>query len=222
MKQSRSWILFGLLLVVRGQVAAAQADTARAPVVGTSTVSTVDSLAASSRASATASALLLNALPGTLLGADTIPRRRAAIQYSDWYGTRAAIHRRLSYAMLPLFAASYISGDKLFKEGSTASLLTKDVHRGSATAVSVLFAVNTLTGGVNLWQSRNDPAMRKRKILHSVLFTAATAGFAYAGAVLANQAETSLSKRQAHRNLNLVSMGLSSASVLVMMVGPNR
>lgn len=154
---------------------------------------------------------------------DTLPRRRpAAIQYSDWYGTRATIHRRLSYTMLPLFAASYISGDKLFSEGSTASGLTKNVHRASATAVSALFAANTVTGGINLWQSRHDPTDRKRKLLHTALFTAASAGFTYAGVVLADQAETSLSKRQAHRNVNLVSMGLSSASVLVMMVGHDR
>ena len=150
--------------------------------------------------------------------ADTLPRRRAPVDYSEWYGTRATIHRRLSYAMLPLFAASYITGDKLFKEGATASGFTKNVHRGAATGVSALFAVNTVTGGMNLWQSRHDPIDRKRKILHSVLFTAATAGFTYAGVVLADQAETSLSKRQAHRTVNLVSMGLSSASVLVMMV----
>lgn len=156
------------------------------------------------------------------ISADTLSRRRpAAVQYGDWYGTRATIHRRLSYAMLPLFAASYISGDKLFSEGSTASGLTKNIHRASATGVSVLFAANTVTGGMNMWQSRHDPTERKRKLLHTVLFTAATAGFTYAGVVLADQAETSLSKRQAHRNLNLVSMGLSSASVLVMMV-PGR
>jgi len=211
MKQTRSSIVLGLLLVGCGQLLAAQTDSVRA------TVSTTDSSAA------TASVVpLMSARVGALFSSDTIPRRRAALQYSDWYGTRAAIHRRLSYAMLPLFAASYISGDKLFKEGSTASSLTKNVHRGSATAVSALFAVNTVTGGINLWQSRNDPAMRKRKLLHTVLFTVATAGFTYAGVVLADQAETSLRKRQAHRNVNLVSMGLSSASVLVMMVGPNR
>ncbi|MEO8000209.1 MAG: hypothetical protein ABI852_22355 [Gemmatimonadaceae bacterium] len=157
-----------------------------------------------------------------LTAQDTLPRRRIPVDYSEWYGTRATIHRRLSYTMLPLFAASYISGDKLFKEGSTASGLTKNVHRASATAVSALFAVNTVTGGINLWQSRHDPIDRKRKIVHTLLFTAASAGFTYAGVVLADQAETSLSKRQAHRNVNLVSMGLSSASVLVMMVGHDR
>ena len=156
------------------------------------------------------------------LDQDTLPRRRVSVQYSEGYGTRAAIHRRLSYTMLPLFAASYFSGEKLFKEGSTASSFTKYAHRGSATAVTVLFGVNAVTGGINLWQGRHDPAMRKRKILHAVLFTAASAGFSYAGSVLANQAETSLSKRQAHRNLNLFSMGLSGASVLLMTVGPNR
>ncbi|MEO7362034.1 MAG: hypothetical protein ABI120_17010 [Gemmatimonadaceae bacterium] len=210
MKQIRRSIVLGFLLVGCGQVLAAQTDSVRTSVSATDSSPPAPSMVS-----------LLSTTDGLLSSSDTITRRRA-LQYSDWYGTRASIHRRLSYAMLPLFAASYISGDKLFKEGSTASSLTKNVHRGSATAVSALFAVNTLTGGINLWQSRNDPAMRKRKLLHTVLFTAATAGFTYAGVVLADQAETSLSKRQAHRNVNLVSMGLSSASVLIMMVGPNR
>ena len=121
--------------------------------------------------------------------------------------------------MLPLFALSYFTGDQLFKNGPAASSLVKNLHRGSATAVSVLFAVNTVTGGLNLWEGRHDPTERKRKILHSVLFAAASGGFAYAGAVLANQAETSLIKRRDHRTVNFVSMGVSAASVLVMMVG---
>ena len=164
--------------------------------------------------------LVALALPAGLLAEvpDTTPRRRAVV-YSDAYGTRATIHRRLSYSMLPLFAISYFTGDQLFKNGPSASSLIRNGHRASATAVSVLFAVNAVTGGINLWEGRHDPIQRKRKILHSALFVAASAGFSYAGSVLANQAETSLIKRQDHRNLNLISMGLSAGSVLVMMVG---
>ena len=148
---------------------------------------------------------------------DTTVRRRKAVVYSDAYGTRATIHRRLSYAMVPLFALSYFTGDKLFKDGATSSSLVIDAHRASATAVSVLFAVNAVTGGINLWQGRNDPIDRKRKLLHSALFIASSAGFTYAGAVLADQAERSLAKRQQHRQMTLISMGLSIGSVLVMM-----
>ncbi|MEP6780066.1 MAG: hypothetical protein ABJC26_09270 [Gemmatimonadaceae bacterium] len=149
---------------------------------------------------------------------DTLVRRRKAVVYSDAYGTRATIHRRLSYAMVPLFAISYFTGDQLFKNGSNSSSFVINAHRASATAVSVLFAVNAVTGGINLWQGRHDPIDRKRKLLHSALFIASSAGFSYAGAVLANQAETSLAKRNQHKQLNLISMGLSIGSVVVMMV----
>lgn len=149
---------------------------------------------------------------------DTIVRRRKAVVYSDAYGTRATIHRRLSYTMVPLFALSYFTGDQLFKNGPNSSSFVIDAHRASATAVSVLFAVNAVTGGINLWQGRHDPIDRKRKLLHSALFIASSAGFTYAGAVLADQAERSLDKRKQHRQVNLISMGLSIGSVLVMMV----
>lgn len=233
MKQIRSSIVLGLLLGCSG-VLVAQPDSSRVRVGADSVASPASEVAyASAKATtplgnqfmpATASRekLLLTAASSVSLQQDTIPRRRASISYSDGYGTRATIHKTLAWAMLPLFAASYISGDKLFEQGSTASNVTKYVHRGAATGVSVLFAANTVTGGINLWQSRNDPAMRKRRFLHAALFTAATAGFTYAGVVLADQAETSLSKRQAHRTVNLFSMGLSTASALVMLVGPNR
>ncbi|MEP6762915.1 MAG: hypothetical protein ABJB66_01330 [Gemmatimonadaceae bacterium] len=153
-----------------------------------------------------------------LVDQDTLQRRRAAVTYSDAYGTRAMIHRRLSYAMVPLFAISYFTGDKLFKDGPNASSFIINTHRASATAVSVLFGVNAVTGGINMWEGRHDSTERKRKLLHSALFLASTAGFTYAGAVLADQAENSLAKRKEHRTVNLISMGLSISSVLVMIV----
>ncbi|MDQ8171484.1 MAG: hypothetical protein P3B76_02260, partial [Gemmatimonadota bacterium] len=49
---------------------------------------------------------------GLTVYADTVPRvRRKAIVYSDGYATRLRIHKVLSWSMLPLFAASYVSGD---------------------------------------------------------------------------------------------------------------
>ena len=211
--------IFGCLAFVASltQAPVQGADTVRVGVVASDSVSgdSVRTYASSSRTIAEYVSDSMTEGP-----ADTV-RRRHAIAYSDWYGTRATIHRRLSYGMIPLFALSYFTGQKLFNQGQRSSDVTLTLHQGSAAAVSVLFGLNTLTGGINLWQSRHDPAQRKRKIVHSVLFTAASAGFAYAGVVLAADARNSLSKRTAHRNMTLFSMGLSVSSVLVMMVGPN-
>lgn len=150
---------------------------------------------------------------------DTVGRRKAVVSvYSDSYGTRVTIHRRLSYAMVPLFAVSYVTGDQLLKKGSDAGSLVINTHRASATGVAALFTVNTVLGVWNLWEGRSDPIERKRKFLHAGLMMAANAGFTYAGVALADQAERSQSKRLQHRNLTLLSMGVSIGSSLSMLV----
>lgn len=109
------------------------------------------------------------------------PRPRPkAIEYSDWYNRRLTIHKYGSYAMLPLFGAEYYLGEKLIK--GDASDGEKSVHVGVATGIGVLFAVNTVTGAWNLWDSRKDPTDRTKRIVHSVLMAAADAGFALAAA----------------------------------------
>lgn len=155
-----------------------------------------------------------------VLPQDTIPKPRArAVAYSDAYGTRLTIHRRLSWAMLPLFAASYLSGDQLLKKGTDAPGWARNLHGPAATGSAVLFGANTITGGLNLWEGRADPNGRTRRIVHSVLFTAASAGFVYAGTRLADDAEESQDKRRQHRNVALGSMGVSTVSWLIMLIG---
>jgi hypothetical protein len=152
--------------------------------------------------------------------ADTVRRpRQKAIVYSDAYATRLTIHRRLAWAMLPLFAVSYITGDKILEDGAGAPEWARTLHRPAATGSAVLFGANTVTGYWNLWEGRKDPNNRTRKILHTVLFSAASAGFVYAGTQLADEAEQSQSKREQHRNVALGSMGVSTLSWLIMLIG---
>ena len=159
-------------------------------------------------------------LPRITFELDTIRKPRAkAVTYSDGYGKRLTLHRRLSYAMLPLFAASFFSGDQILKKGSGAPDWARNLHRPAATGSAVLFTANTLTGAINSWQSRHDPVGRKRRIAHGLLFTAASAGFVYAGTKLADEAEESQDKRRQHRNVALGSMGVSTVSWLIMLLG---
>jgi len=154
------------------------------------------------------------------LSADTIPRtRRKAIVYSDAYATRLRIHKVLSWGMLPLFAASYFSGDQLLEKGTDAPSWARTMHAPAATGSAILFGANTVTGGWNLWEGRKDPNGRNRRILHSVLFTAASGGFAYAGTKLADDAQENMNARRTHRNVALGSMGLSTVSWLIMLIG---
>ncbi len=152
-------------------------------------------------------------------GVDTIPRRRPrAYEYGDGYAKRVTLHRRLSYAMLPLFAMSYFSGDQILAKGADAPQWARSMHRPAATGSALLFGANVVTGSWNLIEGRRDPNGRTRRLLHSALFLGASAGFVYSGTQLANEAEQSAVKRRQHRDVNLVSMGVSTASWLLMLV----
>ena len=156
----------------------------------------------------------------TIAPADTIRKpRQKAIVYSDAYAPRLTLHRRLSWAMLPLFAVSYITGDQLIKDPSGAPNWARKLHGPAATGSALLFGANSVTGVWNLWDGRHDPNGRTRKIIHSLLFTAASGGFVYAGTQLANDAEQSQAKRRQHRNVALGSMGVSTLSWLIMLIG---
>jgi hypothetical protein len=152
---------------------------------------------------------------------DTVRRRpRAkAVTYSDGYATRLRIHRVLSWAMLPLFAVSYVSGDQIIEHPSDAPEWARSIHPVAATGTAILFGANTITGTWNLWEGRHDPNGRTKRLVHGALFMVASGGFAYTGTKLANDAEQDMSKRRSHRNMALASMGVSTASWLLMLIG---
>ncbi|MDQ8146803.1 MAG: hypothetical protein P3A31_02790 [Gemmatimonadota bacterium] len=133
----------------------------------------------------------------------------SAFEYSAAYYTRLDIHRWGSYAMLPLFAFQYLAGRELFEKSAAAPEWARDGHGVAAGAVAGLFAVNTVTGVWNLWEGRNDPQDRGRKVFHAVLMLAADAGFTATG-LLADDAEESLTRRQTHRSVALASIGMAT------------
>lgn len=137
-------------------------------------------------------------------------------EYSDAYFVRYEIHRYASYAMLPLFAAQALSGMQLMDKGSDAPGWARSSHGPLAAAVAGLFAVNTVTGGWNLWESRKDPVDRGRRTLHSLLMLAADAGFAATG-MLAEDAEENGDSRALHRNVALGSIGTAALSYAIML-----
>ena len=153
---------------------------------------------------------------------DTVRKRAKAVSYSDNYYWRLKWHKRLSWAMLPLFAASYFSGNEILKaseESREAAEWATTIHGAAATGSAILFSANTITGGMNLWEGRKDPNGRTRRIVHSTLFIVASAGFVYAGTALANDAEQSNDKRLQHRNVAIASMSVATLSWLVMLIG---
>jgi hypothetical protein len=156
------------------------------------------------------------ASPSLPAPADTTPARPRAFEYSDAYGTRLAIHRVASYAMIPLFAAQYVTGDQLMRKGAAAPQWARSAHGPLAAGVATLFAVNTITGGWNLVEARHDPEGRTRRTLHGVLMLAADAGFTATG-LLANRAENDQGARDLHRAVALGSIGTSLLSYAIML-----
>jgi hypothetical protein len=152
------------------------------------------------------------------LAADTGEKRPKAIEYSDAYYTRLAIHRYASYAELPLFAAEYVLGQKLLddvRDGRRGSSGTRSAHSAVAVGLGALFAVNTVTGVWNMIEARHDPAGRTRRNLHVVTMLLADAGFVWT-ASLAGGAKESEHGADRHRNAALASIGVATASTLMM------
>ena len=143
------------------------------------------------------------------------PSQEPAIELSDAYYTRLAIHRAGSYAILPLFAAQYYLGNRLMNDEVRAGWI-RPTHRAVAAGVGAVFVVNTVTGALNLWESRTDPTDRTRRFAHVALMLAADAGFAYTGLVASQDASDLASGADRHRNAALVSVGLASAGTVLM------
>ena len=152
--------------------------------------------------------------------ADSGPVRRHAVEYSNGYAVRLRIHQIGSYAELPLFAGEYILGQKLLNDERLPGRPPRglrDGHRLVATSLGVLFAINTVTGVWNLWDSRHQPEGRTLRTLHAIGMLAADAGFLYT-ASLAHAARRTDIGATNHRNAAIASISVATASTLMMWI----
>ncbi len=146
--------------------------------------------------------------------------RPVAVEYSDAYYTRAKIHKYASFATLPLFATEVALGQTIYNDPNANSSAVKGAHIAVGTAITGLFAVNTVTGVWNMWESRHEPEHHKLKLAHGILMLAADAGFVATFASGPSGHGTTLeSDKQTHRTLALTSMGVATASYLLMLFG---
>lgn len=156
-------------------------------------------------------------LPSLSVGTSIAPVSRDTLfEYSAAYYRRLSIHRVGSYTMLPLFAFQYLAGSQLYDKSFEAPAWAKTGHRIAATGVAALFAVNTVTGLMNLYEGRRDPDERGRKVFHAVMMLAADAGFAATG-ILAERAESSGDDRDLHRAVALTSVTVATIGYLSML-----
>ena len=140
--------------------------------------------------------------------------RDSIVEYSAFYYQRLTIHRWGSYTMLPLFAAQYLVGSKLYAGTATSS--TKDTHALIAAGVAGLFAINTTTGVWNLWDGRNDPKDRRRKFTHAAFMIAADAGFVATGLLAGDADQGGGGRASTHRAVAISSMAISTVGWLIM------
>jgi uncharacterized membrane protein YidH (DUF202 family) len=147
---------------------------------------------------------------------DTTKVRRKAFRLSEAYAFRVRVHKVASYATLPLFVAEYAAGDQLFKKSDAAPAWARSSHGVLAGGVAGLFAINTLTGSLNWWETRSQEDGRTWRTVHSALMLLADAGFAATGA-LAEEAEESQANRKLHRSVAVTSMSVAAVSYLMML-----
>ena len=144
--------------------------------------------------------------------------RARAVEVSEWYGRRLALHRWTTYATIPAFAFQWTAGRQLWDKGPLAPGWARTGHRVGAGTIGALFAINAVTGAWNLWDLRAQPVGRARRYAHAASMLTATAGFAYAGAKLSVEAKTDVSKREQHRTVALSSTALTLVGGLLMKV----
>lgn len=160
--------------------------------------------------------------PDPVDAAQTAAPAKVAVEYSDAYRLRAKIHKYSSFAMLPLFATEVALGQSLYNNGGEGS--RRSAHAAVGAGIGALFAVNTVTGGWNLWEAREDPNGRTRRWLHGLLMMAADVGFVATTAVAPNRefergGSNFSGNRDTHRRVAFTSMGLATAGYLVMLIG---
>jgi hypothetical protein len=156
---------------------------------------------------------------------DTIRTRRKAVRLSEAYEFRKSVHKLASYATLPLFVAEYAAGEQLITKGRSAPGWARDFHGVGAAAIAGLFGINTVTGGLNWWETRNQTEGRTWRTVHSVLMLLSDAGFIATGA-LANGSEggrfstyqgQSQNQNQKHKAMAVGSMSIATISYLMML-----
>jgi hypothetical protein len=154
------------------------------------------------------------------------PVHPIAIDYGHAYDVRADVHKYASYTMLPMFGAQIIVGQKLRNEldrGENPHGGLKTAHNVLAGGIVGLFTVNTVTGVWNLVESRKDPNQRGLRLVHSLMMLGADAGFVATSVITPGGHENSTpvlgESHGPHRTIALTSMGIATASYLIMLIG---
>jgi len=147
--------------------------------------------------------------------------RPQAIEYSDAYETRAKIHRIASWATLPLLGTEAILGQNLYNDPQGHQSSYRGAHIAVGAGITGFFAAQTVTGVWNLVDSWKDPNHKTLRRLHGIMMLGADAGFvaAYGTAPGGRNLVTFDQQKSTHRTIVFTSMGVATASYLLMLFG---
>jgi hypothetical protein len=147
--------------------------------------------------------------------------RPQAIEYSEAYETRAKIHRAASWATLPLLGTEAILGQNLYNDPQGRRSSYRGAHIAVGTAITGLFVVQTVTGVWNLVEGWSDPNHKKLRLVHGIMMLGADAGFAaaYGTGPGGRNLVTFDRNKSTHRTVVFTTMGVATASYLLMLFG---
>ena len=147
--------------------------------------------------------------------------RPKAIEYSEGYETRAKIHKYASFATLPLLGTEAILGQQLYNDPQGRLSSYKTPHIVVGTAITGLFALNTVTGVWNLVEAWKDPNHKTLRLVHGIMMLGADAGFvaAYGTGPGGRNLVNIDTQKGTHRAVVFTTMGVATAGYLLMLFG---
>jgi hypothetical protein len=149
--------------------------------------------------------------------------RPVAIEFSEGYELRGKIHKYASYATAPLFATELWLGQSLYNDPQGLTSGKRGAHIAVGTAITALFAVNTVTGVWNMVEGWKAPTGRNKRLIHGLLMLSADAGFVATASSGPGRGRNSLinfdANKSRHRTIAFTSIGLGSAGYLLMLFG---
>src|SRR5262245_10876174 len=149
------------------------------------------------------------------------PARPQAIEYTDAYYTRAKIHKIASWATIPLLGTEAFLGQKTLNAPQGQQSSYRSAHIVVGSGITAFFVAQTATGVWNLVDSWKDPNHQKLRRLHSIMMLGADAGFvaAYGTAPSGHNLVNFDQEKRTHRAVVFTSMGVATASYLLMLFG---
>jgi hypothetical protein len=144
--------------------------------------------------------------------------RPAEEDVGEWYGRRLTLHRYAAWTAVAAFPVEIYTGWRLRSAGADPEWV-RDTHRATVWVLGSTFAVNTVTGVWNWWDSRKEPQGRGWRTAHTLVMVAADA--AMFATARAGQARARGEGGEWHRELAFTTAGLTAIGHL-MMLGPFR